>query len=74
VVVLVIGELWRPATFRYVRDARRKAPVLGCAKSGGAVVIAMAVIFRRGYLMRSILLLLLGVPIPIVLLIAILSH
>jgi hypothetical protein len=45
VVVLVIGELWRPATFRYVRDARRKAPVFGCAKSGGAVVIAMAVIF-----------------------------
>lgn len=44
-VVLAVSELWRRATFRYVRDARRRRQFLVVRRVVVAVAIAMAVIF-----------------------------
>ena len=43
--VLLIGEVWRRATFRYVRDARRRRQFLLLRRVVVAVAIGMAVIF-----------------------------
>ena len=44
-VVLFIGEIWRRATLRYVRDARRRRQLLVVRRVVVAVAIAVAVIF-----------------------------
>ncbi len=44
-MVLFISEIWRRATFRYVRDARRRRQLLVVRRVVVAVAIAMAVIF-----------------------------
>jgi small-conductance mechanosensitive channel len=44
-VVLVISELWRRATFRYVRDARRRRQFLVVRRVAVAVAIALTIIF-----------------------------
>ncbi|MGA2738547.1 MAG: mechanosensitive ion channel family protein [Bryobacteraceae bacterium] len=43
--VLLINELWRRATFRYVRDARRRRQYLVVRRAVVAVAISMAVVF-----------------------------
>jgi len=44
-IVLFISELWRRATFRYVRDARRRRQYLVVRRVVVAVAISLAVIF-----------------------------
>jgi small-conductance mechanosensitive channel len=44
-IVLFISEVWRRATFRYVRDARRRRQFLVVRRMVVAVTVAMAVIF-----------------------------
>jgi small-conductance mechanosensitive channel len=44
-IIVVISELWRRATFRYVRDARRRRTFLVLRRVVVAVAIALALIF-----------------------------
>jgi len=44
-IVLFISELWRRATFRYVRDARRRRQFLVVRRVVVAATVAMAIIF-----------------------------
>jgi small-conductance mechanosensitive channel len=44
-VVLLTSELWRRATFRYVRDARRRRQFLVVRRVAAAAAIALVIIF-----------------------------